>query len=291
MLAQLKNFWDNPSAIATQKVHEAIYKNHPYSKNSLGTEESVSTFTRNDAQNYYNQYMSPDGARLAIVGDIGDYDVPALVQKQFGGWKGPKVEPIVFPPVADTEAQLIDYPMNRDQIVLAFAKKSIARMDPSYDLYNIYTQIFGGGVLNSMSSRLFALREATGLFYNISGSLVVDANEQPGICMVKTIVSKDRLAEAATVIKDTIAHAHETLTEQECEEAKSALVNSIVDFFASNSGIAQIFLFLDRYNLPDRYFDDRAQQLAPITVDTIKKAVATCMQPDNFIMLRVGRID
>lgn len=291
MLAQVKNFWDNPNAIAGQLMREAIYKGHPYAKNSLGTEESVKGFTREDIAGYYAKYMSPDGARLAIVGDIEGYDVLGLVQQTLGEWKGPKVELLTFPPVADTQAQVIDYPMNRDQIVLAFAKKSIARLDPQFDLYNLYTQIFGGGALGSMSSRLFDLREATGLFYTIAGSLVSGVDEQPGMCMVRTLVSKDRLAEAATVIKETIAHAHESLTEQECEEAKLAIVNSIVDYFASNAGIAQTFLFLDRYNLPDRYFDDRAQQLAPITVAQIKEAVAECMKPDNFIMLRVGRVE
>ena len=109
--------------------------------------------------------MSPDGARIAVVGDIGAYDVPALVAKQFGAWQGPKVEAVEFPAIADTQAQLIDYPINRDQVVLAFAKKSLARLDGDFDPYYIYTQIFGGGALGSMSSRLFDLREESGLFY------------------------------------------------------------------------------------------------------------------------------
>lgn len=290
-LAHITNFWDNPNAFAGQLVREAIYKGHPYSKNPFGTEEMVKNFTRDDVQHYYAKYMSPDGARIAIVGDIGEYDVPALVAQHLGAWQGPKVEQLTFPPVPETQAQLIDYPINRDQIVLAFAKKSIARLDKDFDLYYLYTQVFGGGELGSMSSRLFDLREESGLFYSITGSLVAGADEQPGMCMVRTIVSKDRLAEAATVIKETIAHAHETLTEAECEEAKRAIVNTIVDHFTSNAGIAHIFLYVDRFNLPERYFDDRAQQLEPITVDAIKKAVAQCMQPDNFVMLRIGRVE
>ena len=291
LISSIHNFWDEPKNFAGQLIREAIYKNHPYAKNSLGTIESVNSFTVDDLKEYYARYISPDGARLAIVGDIGDFDVPALVNEKLGTWQGPKVAEIEFPPVPDTEAQLIDYPINRDQIVLAFAKKSIARTEAPFDPYLIYTQVFGGGDVADMSSRLFELREASGLFYTISGSLLTNTDEQPGLLYVKTIVSKDRLAEAEKVIKGTIAHAHETLTDVECEEAKLAIVNAIIDYFSSNAGIAHTFLFLDRFNLPERYFDDRAQQLEPITAAAIKQAVANLMNPDNLVTLRIGRVE
>jgi len=291
MIAQINNFWDNPKAFSGQLLREAIYKNHPYAKNSIGTLETVNKFTVDDLKKYYAQYMSPDGARLAIVGDIGSFDVPKLVAEKLGAWQGPNVAKFEFPPVPDTEPMIIDYPINRDQIVLVFAKKSIKRLDKLFDPYLIYTQIFGGGVLGSMSSRLFELREASGLFYTISGSLIAGVDEQPGMMMVKTIVSKDRLAEAEEVIKETITHAHDSLTDAECEEAKLAVVNSIIDYFASNTGIAHTFLFLDRFNLPERYFDDRMQQLEPITAAAVKKTVATLMSSDNLVTLRIGRVD
>lgn len=291
IIAQINNFWDDPGSFAGQLIRDAIYKKHPYAKNGLGTLDTVTKFTIEDLNNYYARYMSPDGARLAIVGDIGEFDIPALVQEKLGVWQGPQVARIEFPSVPETEPTIIDYPINRDQIVLVFAKKSIKRLDQEFDPYLIYTQIFGGGELGSMSSRLFDLREESGLFYTISGSLLAGVDEQPGMLFVKTIVSKDRLAEAEKAIKDTMAHGHEKLTDTECEEAKRAIVYSIVDYFASNAGIAQTFLFLDRFNLPERYFDDRAQQLEPITVAAIKKTVASLMSSDNLITLRIGRID
>lgn len=291
MIAQINNFWDNPNAFSGQLIKEAVYKEHPYAKNSIGTLDTVGRFTVDDLKNYYAQYMSPDGARLAIVGDIEGVNIEELANKYLGEWTGPAVAKMILPVVPNTEAVKIDYPINRDQIVLAFAKKSIERLHPDYDKYLIYNQIFGGGNLGSMSSRLFDLREQSGLFYTISGSLLVGADEAPGMFMVKTIVSKDRLAEAETVIRDAIAHAHDILTEDECEEAKRAIVNTVVDNFASNSSIAQTFLFMDRFNLPERYYDDRAQQLEPITVEELKNAIANCMTSDNLVTLKVGRVE
>ena len=291
IIAQINNFWDNPNAFGGQLIREAIYKNHPYAKNSIGTIDSISNLTVEDLKNYYQKYMSPDGARLAIVGDIEEVNVEELANKYLSQWHGPAVEKIVLPAVAETKAAEIEYPINRDQIVLVFVKKSIERLHPDYDKCLIYNQIFGGGNLGSMSSRLFDLREQSGLFYTISGSLLVGADEVPGMFMVKTLVSKDRFTEAETVIRDAIAHAHDSLTEDECEEAKRAIVNTIIDNFASNSSIAQTFLFMDRFNLPVRYYDERAQQLEPITVAELRDTIAKYMTSDNLVMLKIGRVE
>ena len=47
ILAKIKSFWDNPQQIAGLLVSQEVYKGHPYSKNILGTEESIKKITKN----------------------------------------------------------------------------------------------------------------------------------------------------------------------------------------------------------------------------------------------------
>ncbi|HEV2917341.1 MAG TPA: pitrilysin family protein [Candidatus Babeliales bacterium] len=288
--AEIKNFWDEPRQFAGQLIKEHIYQGHPYSKNMRGTHESIASITRDDLIAYYKKYMSPSGATLAIVGDLEGIDVQAVVKKTVGNWTGPKVEKLKFPKIKEAYAYEINYPINRDQIVLAYSKSSISRLDPKYDALLLFNQIFGGGELGSMSSRLFQLRERSGLFYTISGSLIVAADEEPGMFMVKTIVSRDRLAEAEEVIKQEINKAAETITQEELEEAKRAVINNLVNYFAANSSMASAFLFLNRFNLPADYFDTRAAMLDAITIEDIQKAVKDLMRTENMLMVRVGRV-
>ncbi len=65
--------------------------------------------------------------------------------------------------------------------------------------------------------------------------------------LVKTLVSLDRLAEAEQVIRHVIETTADSITQEELEDAKRAIANSLVDCFASNGSIAQMFLFLDKY--------------------------------------------
>lgn len=289
LIAKIKNFWDDPRYFSTQLVKETLYKDHPYSKNSLGKLEDIENISRDDLIAYHKQFYSPQGARVALVGDLEGLDIPAVVQKTMGNWHGPDISDIEFPQLGEIEAVEIDHYINRDQVILKFAGLSIDRKHPDYDKLLLFDQIFGGGALGSMHSRLFQLREQSGLFYTIGGSLVSGADEQPGMITVQTIVSLDRLQEAEKSILETMHHAAEKIEDQEFDEARRAIINAQIDNFVSNYGIANVLLFLDKYQFADDYFDTRAQRLSAITIDEVKEAAQKRLR-NNLLTLRVGRV-
>jgi len=296
LIAEIKRFWDEPNLICSQLVKEDIYKGHPYSKNLLGTCDSINKITRQDLIAFYNKYITLQGARLAVVGDLSAYNLVEELENVLGEnaldiSKGAVVEPIQFPAIKYEKTHEINYPINRDQVVLFLGTLSVDRKNPDYDKLLLFDQIFGGGVLDSMSSRLFDLREETGLFYTIRGSLISGADEQPGMLTVKTIVSLDRLEEAEKAIRNTMLTTVDTITEEEFEQAKLALINSLVNNFTSSARMAEAFLFLDKYQLPVDFFDKRAAQLEAILLDEVKEAAIKILNQNSLLTVRVGRVD
>jgi zinc protease len=290
LLSDLKHYWDDPRSFAPFLVKEKLYKGHPYSKNLLGTLESVSTITRDDIVAGYKNFITPDKSRIAIVGDLSGYNIPELFEKALGSWTGNKVQECVYPEVKAAETGIKDYPINRDQIVLCFARPSVVRMDPDYDALLIFDQIFGGGMLGSMSSRLFSLRQQSGLFYTINGSFLSNTDEQPGMLFVRTIVSLDRLKEAEEAIVNTIKTCADTLEDQEFIEAKRAIANAAMDSFSSNISMARTFLYLDRFGLPKNYFNDRMKTLNAISKADVQKAVKRILGDQKLFEVRAGRV-
>ncbi len=289
--AKLKYFWDEPRYFAGQLIREYIYRNHPYGKNSMGTFETISGITREDMLDGYRKYISPHGARLAVVGDLEKYDAVKELEKYLGDWSAENVHDLEYPHVMPVAHEVITYPINRDQVVLSFAGVSVDRLHPDFDKLLLFDQIFSGGALGSMASRLFELREQSGLFYTISGSLIAGADEQPGMTLVTTIVSLDRLKEAQEAIKDLINSVADTITPEEFDEAKDALANTLVDHFASNHSIGNAFLFLDRFGYPADFFDTRAQQLHKVKLEEVIEAAAKVLDTNKMVELLVGRVD
>lgn len=289
-LVMLKNFWDEPSMFVNQLINERIYQNHPYAKRTIGTEESLGKMTREDLVACHKKFITPNRAVLAIVGDLEGYDLKNLLEKTVGKWHGPEIEPMKFPALSPVTVSEVDYPINRDQIVLAFAGLSVDRKSPDYDKLLLFDQIFGGGALGSMHSLLFQLREQSGLFYGISGTLTSGATEEKGLVSVKTKVSVDRVAEAEKVIKKTIDTATEKITDTELVEARQAIANAIISYFASNQSIAAIFLMLDRFQFPRDYFDTRNKQLMKINKKEVIEAVKKVLSTAKMIEFKVGRV-
>ena len=141
-----------------------------------------------------------------------------------------------------------------------------------------------------MNSRLFALRERSGLFYTIGGSLLAGAAQQPGLLFVKTLVSNDRLSEAEQQIKAVIDQGARGLTQEEHEEAQRSVINSLVDNFSNNSQIATTFLFLDMFGLPADYFNHRVGVLQSVTRQEVEESAAKFLRSDTLTVLKVGRV-
>lgn len=291
ILAEIKNFWDTPTSFSRQLINEQIYKGHPYSKNILGTKDSVEKITKKDLIEFHKKYFSPDGAVLSLVGDFNEPELKKALSKTLATWKGGKVEEIAFPKLAAIKPCQYIHRINRDQVVLTFAGLSVPRTHPDYDKLLLFDQIFGGGVLGSLHCKLYQLREQSGLFYNIAGSLVAACSEEPGMVMVRTIVSLDRLEEAEKAIQGVIEKSVEEITPEEFLEAKRAIINYMVSNFESNRGMASLFLAMDRYALPHDYYDTRAQKLMAISLDEVKAAVKKVLDNECMITLKVGRLE
>lgn len=290
ILADVEDFWDDPQQFIGQLVRENIYDHHPYHKNLFGTRQTLTSITHADVKKWYHRIVTPIGSRIAIVGNLSGYSVVDELERVFGSWKGAPLTPLSFPQLPEIMAHEIKYPIVRDQITLAFAGISVSRKDPDFDKLLLFDQVFSGGLLGSMSSRLFELRERSGLFYTIGGSLIANADQQPGMFFIKTIVSPDRLKEAEKNIREVISEGAQGLTQEELNQAVRAVVSSMVDNFASMKKIASTFLFMDTFDLTPEFFKNRYEDLSKITIEEVQSVVKKHLDLSKIITILVGRV-
>ncbi len=288
MVSDLTMFWESPSDFAGLLLREKIYEGHPYSKNTEGTFDGISNITQKDLIDFYHNHIVPESARLSIVGDLDGYDVKKDLINYLGKWSGNIDHEIPCIALKELKPETLTRVINRDQVVLLFGAHSIKRTDPDFDALLLFDQIFGAG--GSMNSKLFSLREETGLFYTIYGSLIAGADEEPGMVVIKTIVSLDKLEAAKKAILGAIDNAVDSLTQDELNQAKQILINSRVDNFSTNRSMAATFIAIDRYNLGDDYFDKRVETLEKITLDQVKKAAHKILNKNRMTTLQIGRL-
>lgn len=291
VLVESTMFWDTPTAYSIEFARKAVYKDHPYQKTMLGSAETIQAITLEDCVDWYKNMLSPQGAYLAIVGDFENKNMCNIINQTMRAWQGCPVQKLQCPLLEPVQKQTIISPINRDQIVLMFAGLSVDRMHQDFNKIMLFDQILTGGSLRGMDNRLFKLRMQSGLFYTIGGSLFYGANEEPGMIVIKTIVSNDRMQEAEKAILQVLDEAIDTISPEELQGAKRSVIKSFDMKYESNENKAQTFLFLKKYNLPADYFAQQADLIEKITIEEVQKAVRKILSSDKLAVIKIGRVN
>lgn len=71
---------DSPSDIIFDKYFEAAYKDQPFGRSILGTQNTVKSFTRGDLDNYINEHYFGENMLFAVAGNVEHEEVVALTK-------------------------------------------------------------------------------------------------------------------------------------------------------------------------------------------------------------------
>jgi zinc protease len=290
VISELKEFLDTPLEFIEQITREHIYQKHPYSRNPAGNLNSVAKITTQDLKSCFKKYISPDKAHLTIVGNLNGIEIKKIITKYLTDWTGPEIPALQFPAIIEPENKLQHINSNRDQTVITIATTSVPRMSPEYNHLAILDMVLTGGPTFSSNSRLFDLREKYGLFYAIGGSLIYNSKEEPGLMLIKTLVSNDKVELAKKLILASIDDLGQNgITQCEFEMAKSMILSSLIENFESNMKTACAFLFLKKFNLDLNLFDKLGDIFSIIKIEEVNKIAKKFCCSSRFSIITVGR--
>lgn len=290
-ISELYESMDSSESVGLKILKTELYKDHPYSKFLLGNKENILNITLHSIHEIYKKYIIPNDTLIVIIGSVtiqkAIYTVASLMSK----WEKrisflDATSNIDFP--LKKEKKTIKHFMDRDQIVILLGNISVARTDKDYDKLLLLDQIFGGGALGSMQSLLFAIREQTGLFYSIQGTMIYGCGRHPGIIMIKAITSPKFVDDALTKIKIAWENLVNSITDEKINVAREAIISSLSDMVSFQTSIASTLIFLNRYNLDKNYFNSRIELLYGINKKDVIDAASRLAS--DFVEIIVGNI-
>lgn len=280
----IKQAEDNAGFILKRAVHQIMYQGHVCAKPYLVSQDSINAIDRDRCFDFYKKYVSPQGARLAIVGNYDKTTIRQMVKDIFESWQGEVIPDLVCPDVHAVVPSTIDIVMNRDQVHIGFFAPSVTYLDADFEYLVLFTKLLGG----SSDSFLFALREQTGLFYSYGASLTYGSSLYPGIVLVNTMVAPDRVEEARENIFRIMIESVDLVTDEKFEQAKEARIYDYFKWYETLSGQANRFLFLKEYGLPFDYFETQIDKIRSMTKEDMQKVVKKYLSKDKLSCIRVG---
>ena len=275
----------NPNSLASRKFLEVAFPNHPYSRPSTGTLESVPRISVADMRDYIRRVIARDTLKVAVVGDVDPATLGQLLDKTFGGLP-PKASLTPVPDVVATKPPLRAFvPLDVPQTTIIFGGPGVARHDPKFMAAYVDNHIMGGG---GLASRLYReVREKRGLAYSVYESLAW--MEHSALVIGNTGTRADRAGDTIDAINREVRKiAEEGPTQQELDEAKSYLKGSQMLQLDTSSKLASALLQYQLDKLPIDYLDKRAGIIDAVTLDDARQA-AKRLWGQGLITVVVGR--
>lgn len=203
---------------------EAFYGTHPFHKNVLGYEHTISKAALSDVKDYYRRFYTPANLVFSIVGGTDADELIRVIEKYTAGMEHsgspePPSDPAV--PVRAVDASSSEYRESEAAwIVVGFPAPSLD--DDLHAACNVMTAVLGG----SMNSRLFMeLREKKALAYQVSATY----NSYLGPSFIAGYIgtSADRSTEARNSLeKEMKKLAGEGVSDDEVSRSINYLIGS-----------------------------------------------------------------
>lgn len=279
----------NPNAIAANISQ--VYNfgvNHPYGEQI--SDATVDNITIESCKNYYNTYFRPNVSYLIIVGDITMKEAKKLSKKYFGKWEANEVPKHTYEMPKRPENPVVIV-SNKDAAVQSVVNVTfpvdIKLSSEDYLSARVMNEVLGGG---SFSGRLFQnLREKNAWTYGAYSSL--SSNELIGSFKAYAQVKGEATDSALMEIRDEITRIRtELVDESHLELVKNSLSGSFAKSLESPQTIARFALNIEKYNLPEDFYQTYLERLSKVSAEDILKAAQKYLDPNQAYYIAVGDV-
>jgi len=284
ILAEINREGDNLLKTTVNLFLNALYSEHPYKFNPLGTVDTVTSFNGNDIRAFYRKYATPENLVITIVGDVDEDEALSVVKEKFGAMKkGAESAPEVPAPAAPEKiTELVETKPDKAQthIIMGFLAPSLGDKDTyAFEVLNT--------VLSGQGGRLFLeLRDKKSLAYTVTSFYTPGI--EPGFFGVYIGTAPQKEAEAVSAIKEQLGLVLEKgITDDELGRAQNYLVGSFEIGLQQNSSQAAKITFDELYGLGWDEYKKYPEEIYAVTKEDVLKAARKYIDLDKYTLVIV----
>ena len=172
ILQEYHDYWDSPYNRFWYTFSLKFWgENHPYTFDSLGTEEGINSINKNDLLTAHKKWYRPQNMTMAIVGDLRVRQVEKKIKEIFGKKKDTSFLPKLNLPPCDFKRKIFYYPENFEQMTLGISFPSFGYQEKEIR-WQIGLSLLHYILVSGRWSRLaIKLREKEPLAYSLWGAL------------------------------------------------------------------------------------------------------------------------
>jgi len=265
---------------------DTAFTEHPYQRPVIGYPEDIANLTRDDVQQFFDTYYTPDNLTIAIVGDVNPEEVKQLAQVYFGRYQ-PKPSPPevtqVEPVQTEPREVTLELP-SQPWYLEGYHRGGID--DPDHAVY----QIISGILSNGRTSRLYrSLVEEKQVALTALGFSGFPGEKYPNLMLFYALTAPnhtvDDVAEALNLEIERLKT--EPVSQEELERVKTQVLAGLLRTLDSNMGMAQLLTEYEAKTGSWRNLFTQLEAYSSVTAADVQRVSQSTFIPENRT---VGRL-
>src|SRR5699024_11880260 len=277
VIEEMKMYRDSPRDYLLEEFVSQSFENHPLGRSTLGSEETVSSFKRQDLYAYMEGRYQPSNLLVAVAGNTKHQQVVDLVEEVFSGIESKELK--------ELDQSLSEYSAKKTKLTKAIEQTHLVmgRRGLDYDHEDKYRLLLANTVLGGgMSSRLHQnVREKHGYCYTISS--FNQSYRDTGLYGIYVGTDQDYVDHVRELVfKELDKLRADLIPEQELAEAKSQLKGKLMLSLESMSNrmmrLAKSEIYFNRYIT----LDELIEKIDAVQPDQVQTFAQTFFASEAF---------
>lgn len=290
IIGELMALRENPGPLASRRIMEVLYRDHPYGHAAPGSESTVASLSAEDPRRYHAAHYVPENSFVVAVGDFDAGDMLDRLEASFStwpssGWVAP--EPVPGPSAPEGRlVYLVDKP-DATQSQIRIGGIGIRRTDPDHVPVQVANTILGGG----FTSRLVQeIRVKRGLSYGASSRFYPMRREGPFI--IGTFSKNETTIDAVRVSLDVLGtFRKDGATFEELDKALRYMKGTFALEHQSPESLADALTDIAFHGLPEDYYDGYLDRIDAVGLDDVARAAREKFPFERAVVLVLGRAE
>lgn len=279
---EINSYKDSPSEQIFDDFDELIFDKTSLGVNILGSEESITKFTREDVLTFLKNNYSPEKMVISSVGNISEEKIFKLVEEFFGQIPASETRAKINQDLSIYKPKIISKNIAQHQSHCLIGTRAYGAKDKKARSLILLNNILGGPGLNSRLN--LGIREKYGYTYSIESNYHLYSDT--GIFSIYFGTDKRHLNKVKSLIyKECNKFVNTKLTERQLNKAKRQLLGQ---FYISQENNCSLMLSMAKslsiHNEVDTV-DQVREKIEGITAEDLQTIAASIFNQDQFSIL------
>ncbi|NEP21355.1 pitrilysin family protein [Moorena sp. SIO3I6] len=265
---------------------DTAYTKHPYRRPVIGYNKDIRNLTRQDVQEFFDTYYSPNNLTVAIAGDVDPKQVKRLAKVYFGRYNHQKEIPkvtTVEPPQSETKEVTLKLP-SQPWYLEGYHRPGITHPD------HVVYEIMGNLLSDGRTSRLYkSLVEGKQVALSAAGFSGFPGDKYPNLMLFYALTAPGHTVEevASALAEDIEKLKTELVSPQELERVKTQARASLLRSLDSNMGMARNLATYEVKTGDWRNLFKEIEDIEAVSAADIQRVAQATFRPENRT---IGRI-